>query len=976
MAGLMPKTKLLLFLLIAILIAFESFEAQEKESSEITSIITKFKKDARGPYKAIRWFCPDGSTVAPDQRCPEPGGVQRAQYKDEVIKLAVEKHIFIGQILAATSFEEFWDEQNNNSRLKQYQIEKYLREIDNGWVLRKAQYYRGAFQAEDEAAWAKKFFEQLLIDDEILKSKFMLIRESIKDIPHAGDDNKAQSIRIVSKNISDTLKSFMDLRVKIHGQPETADIIKVKDFRKKNQSSITPSLNNQFNKLINDMEDFFKPADLSSLSKYLKRLPSESKIRTAVENFISDYSSVEQTTKKKMLIDISDLLLNIRKELSELPEAEARLTAFDLSVKLESILFKELSGWETKTVSELIEKNYHLAKAATGCGYLELWEWDRVSGRIALPAGDEISIQRLNDLNDNFKRVVEWSTSMFRAYYETAVDIYSSFEPLSEGFFDNKVRASLLLPLGSTVSRFGDYISEKVKNKNFIIGLQGAQQARGLNPGFAQGVLVVVTGSAEDINFTSDKIYVFNKPPADMKPVAGIATVSEGNLVSHVQLLARNLGIPNAVVTHELLNSLKEYDGQKVFYAVSRKGTVIIKKSSEMNNEEKKLFEKKNRSEETVTVPTDKLKLDVKNVLNLRNLKADDSGVLCGPKAANLGQLKYMFPDKVVEGLVIPFGIFRDHMDQKIPGKEISYWQFMNKAFEKREEMIKAGGKPEAIENYIFTELTTLRKEISKMNLKEEFVDEIREAFKSVLGNDLGKIAVFIRSDTNMEDLKDFTGAGLNLTVFNVLEDKKILNAIKEVWASPYTERSFRWRQKFLNNPENVFPSILIIPTVDVDISGVMITAGVTSGDPEDLTIAFSKGAGGAVEGQLAETYLINNKMESTLLSPAREMLYTKLPQTGGTAKASASFNNPLLSQSNIEACYKLSKEIKTKLPGSPGIESAGPYDVELGFKDNKLWLFQVRPFVESKRAVSSGYLLSLDPAPNNNIIMKLNEKL
>ncbi|HBT09029.1 MAG TPA: hypothetical protein DEB18_05655, partial [Leeuwenhoekiella sp.] len=59
-------------------------------------------------------------------------------------------------------------------------------------------------------------------------------------------------------------------------------------------------------------------------------------------------------------------------------------------------------------------------------------------------------------------------------------------------------------------------------------------------------------------------------------------------------------------------------------------------------------------------------------------------------------------------------------------------------------------------------------------------------------------------------------------------------------------ERSFKWRQVYLSNPENVFPSILVIPSVDVDYSGVMITKGINEGTDEDLTVAFSRGAGGA----------------------------------------------------------------------------------------------------------------------------------
>ncbi|OXS18948.1 hypothetical protein CGU36_27870, partial [Pseudomonas fluorescens] len=141
----------------------------------------------------------------------------------------------------------------------------------------------------------------------------------------------------------------------------------------------------------------------------------------------------------------------------------------------------------------------------------------------------------------------------------------------------------------------------------------------------------------------------------------------------------------------------------------------------------------------------------------------------------------------------------------------------------------------------------------------------------------------FLRSDTNMEDLEEFTGAGLNLTVFNVVEREKILQGIRDVWASPYTERSFKWRQTYLSNPESVYPSILIIPTVDVDYSGVLITKDFLNNHAEKITVAMSRGAGGAVDGQSAETYLIHQNGTTELIAPARENKRRRLPITGGS---------------------------------------------------------------------------------------------
>ena len=108
-----------------------------------------------------------------------------------------------------------------------------------------------------------------------------------------------------------------------------------------------------------------------------------------------------------------------------------------------------------------------------------------------------------------------------------------------------------------------------------------------------------------------------------------------------------------------------------------------MKLEEDMNEEEKKLFETKKRSEEKVNVPIEAIELDNTSVLNMRDIRSKDSGKIAGPKAANLGQLKAMFPDDVVEGIVIPFSIFRQHMDQPMPRQPITYWEFLNSTFAK-----------------------------------------------------------------------------------------------------------------------------------------------------------------------------------------------------------------------------------------------------------------------------------------------------
>ncbi|WP_372774927.1 PEP/pyruvate-binding domain-containing protein [Mangrovibacterium sp.] len=930
--------------------------AQPVSNEVIQKLVESFKKDPKGPYQQILWFCPDGSTVLPKERCPQPGGVQRAKYKAEVINLAKTNHVFLGQILSTTPFEDFWDSANNHSRLKQYLLEKYLQSIDQGWVLRRAQFYRGAIQAEDESAWGIKFFNWLLADDELLRTNYFLIREATKTIPHAQETKGLQNIRSLAVMVAEGYPEFMDLRVKIHGQPDQTDIERVKSFKAKNNGKLSSASQDQINKLIAELENYYQPINLKELESFVGKVPPGSPLRSTLFTFTKEHAN---SRGEQRIRAISDMMYAIRENLlTEKPAT--RLAFLDVSTRLEEFLFTELTNYKPTNLKGVISLNAILAKAAAACGYIEQWEWQLVQKQLQPEGTNELPMATLQKLHDAARGIIEWGTGMNRAVFSETLDHFGAFEPLAYHFTDDRIRSSILLPLGATVSRLGDFIYTISNQSNQVMDIDNQSHFRGLNPGYAKGELVVIDGNAEQLDVSRDKIYLFSKPPSDLKPVAGIATVSEGNMVSHVQLLARNLGIPNAVLSMQNLADLKKYNGTTVFYAVSPKGKVIIKPELQMSPEEKKLFDVKKRSDEKIAIPVERIELKETKLVNLRQVNATNSGKLCGPKAANLGQLKQLFPDHVVEGLVVPFGIFRQHMDLPMPGTSGSYWKFLNETFKVAAEKRNSGIALSEIDTFVLSQLATLREAIKKMDLLPALKEDLKKQFQSVLGKPLGQIPVFLRSDTNMEDLKDFTGAGLNLTLFNVLESEKIIQGIKDVWASPYSERSYKWRQSYLLNPENVFPSILIIPSVDVDYSGVLITKGVQSGKTDELTIAFSRGAGGAVDGQSAESHVLEPNGTNQLISPAREPHYTSLPASGGTLKVHCTFETPILTNENLQAIRFFANKLDLQLKDSQGISGNGPWDVELGFKNDKLWLFQVRPFVENKQAKSSNYLQSI----------------
>ncbi len=943
-----------------------TFSAQAQQEKEIVQLIQALKKDPKGPFQAIKWFCSNGQVLTPSEECPFPGGIQHGLLKEKISRLEQEKKIYLDMVLAGEPHERIWDIPGHHSRINQYALIKYLFLADEGWIYRNAQYYRGAIQAEDENEWGQVFLNWLLADPDKPARQFFRVREACRVIPHRNlNQNRLQTIRSVSKTLGDQIPGFMNLRVKIHGHPDSGDLPMVRTFMEKNKTTLDENQIKLFNKLVENLESVYSLTAAANLEKLMAgkigQVPELSESIKALGQSITRINEARQSflaSESNTYKNMADLLLKIRSLiLSARPDI--RLALMDFSLEIEKTLFSAIGNWHPKTLADLMEKCRILAMAAAGCGYMEIWEWDAAVSYGLADTG-------LKDLNfsmdfkqfklavEQIRRIVDWGTLMIKSTYLPEIKLYSQFEPMVHGFVDDRIRSSVILPLGEAVGKLTHFAQTLAGVSHQLPEGLKTNGVRGLNPGLAHGILEVDTGDSTILVENSKKIYAFKTIPSELKPVAGMLTVSEGNLVSHVQLLARNLGLPNAVISSENLGRLIPYSGQKMFYAVSQMGSVVLKQDSLLTDQERALVQGKKRTKELFRVPVEKINLIKKNLIPLSQVRASDSGRICGPKAANLGQLKFLFPNQVVEGIVIPFGLFREHMDQVMPGLSITYWQFLTSIL----------STPSVTDAQLIDKLTKLQAAIKTMPFLPGFETDMARMFETTFGNALGNVPVFIRSDTNMEDIPDFTGAGLNLTLFNVRDPNKLFQGIRDVWASPYGERSYLWRQKFLQNPENVFPSILLLPSVNVDKSGVVITHGIVSNAADDITAAFNRGVGGAVDGQTAETFLMTGTGTDLLLYPARESMAANLPLTGGIEKKFLLFDQPILTSEERLMIRKLVKTILEILPNTPGIEGKGPFDIELGFINNSMRLFQVRPFVENKRASTINYLLNLD---NNN---------
>ena len=361
-----------------------------------------------------------------------------------------------------------------------------------------------------------------------------------------------------------------------------------------------------------------------------------------------------------------------------------------------------------------------------------------------------------------------------------------------------------------------------------------------------------------------------------------------------------------------------------------------------------------------------KLDLSVRDFVSLDRLRARDSGRIVGPKAAKLGELRASFPDRVAPGVAIPFGVYRETvLDRPYRNSGRTVFEWMADRFRVLEAM--APGSREAS---AFAE--ALRAEIYAIVRNTDLGPESRQRLKAAMARGFGpdfKGGVFVRSDTNVEDLPGFTGAGLNLTVPNVVGFDRVVKAIAEVWASPYTERAFAWRQSHMKGPEHVYPAVLLLPTVPADASGVLVTQDIDTGDRSILSVAVNEGVGGAVEGQATESLRIDTRTGDVRLMAVATAPRRMVPRAaGGMASEPVSGRDTVLAPEQIRELIAVAAQIGLRVPqvGEDGAPAAA--DIEFAFAGGRLWLLQIRPLNESRQAQGHRYLIAMDRALAQNL--------
>ena len=125
-------------------------ELTASQQAEARRLIEQIKKDPRGPYGPIRWYCNDGRVLPPQGApCGEVGGNQHAAASEAALQLA-KLNFDVARLLAGLPFEQFLDRERNHFWLRQIVMLDYLGNRADGWIYGQTYARRGVRQAEDE----------------------------------------------------------------------------------------------------------------------------------------------------------------------------------------------------------------------------------------------------------------------------------------------------------------------------------------------------------------------------------------------------------------------------------------------------------------------------------------------------------------------------------------------------------------------------------------------------------------------------------------------------------------------------------------------------------------------------------------------------------------------------------------------------------------------------------------------------------
>jgi hypothetical protein len=449
------------------------------------------------------------------------------------------------------------------------------------------------------------------------------------------------------------------------------------------------------------------------------------------------------------------------------------------------------------------------------------------------------------------------------------------------------------------------------------IAKEQAYQALNIAKGI--GRIHIISKLDDHVEIGSNEILVLDEVPVQLPPVAGIITSQPSTPLSHINLLAKGWGIPNAYIKNAK-ELLKQYDTWWVTFETLRENYTIKRANIDQ------LREYQRRQSQRLDLMKPRSDLTETRLLDLSQQRARAS-VAFGGKSANLGEVMFAkLPGIVVpNGFTIPFSYYdefikHNQLDDVIFGL-LNDQKFVHDPAYRREKLVQ------------------LRQTIEKA----EFDPELREKVLKKVASEYAGKGLFVRSSSNSEDLPNFSGAGLYTTVPNVRGDQELIDAIRKVWASLWNFEAYEARERAGVDHSKIFMAVLLQEGINSESSGVMISTDPF--DPENraaIYISAKRGLGiKVVEGQrIAEQIIFRPRTNAiqVLTRSAEDSLLT-FDEKGGVKEVPITGDRVVLTDDVIRRLVRAAMSIKR-------VFANRDQDIEWAYMKGQIYIVQSRPFV------------------------------
>ena len=302
---------------------------------------------------------------------------------------------------------------------------------------------------------------------------------------------------------------------------------------------------------------------------------------------------------------------------------------------------------------------------------------------------------------------------------------------------------------------------------------------------------------------------------------------------------------------------------------------------------------------------------------------------------------------------------------QRVGGKAISIARLIRKGFALPESVfvpvevyhrfVDTNGLRERIllelnrkdpEDMRWEEIWDCATRIRHLVLKNPFPEGLRGPLAAELDARFGKRSVAVRSSATDEDAAAHSFAGLHESYINIAGADSILDHVKKVWSSLWSDGALLYRKEIGLDIERSAMAVVIQETVLGDCSGVAFSI-----DPRNETLALVEAVhglnqglvDGAVEPDRWEIDRANPKKRRHL--PPSQRRRMSAPGRGGvflTDLPDDKVRRPPLTPDEVDTVFRQSLELE-ELYG-------GPQDVEWTLKDGNLTLLQTRPITTQNK--------------------------